>query len=155
MLKTKSRNIKETMKTAQLLAEEIKATKTGKSALVFALQGELGSGKTTFVQALAKALGIKEKITSPTFLLIKTYQLKNLKLKNFVHIDCYRLTLPKELEHLGFRKILRDKNTILIVEWADRVRKLLPRNTVWIKFKHGDRPKERMLEILNKSQISN
>ncbi|MDP3710428.1 MAG: tRNA (adenosine(37)-N6)-threonylcarbamoyltransferase complex ATPase subunit type 1 TsaE [bacterium] len=150
MLMVKSNNIEDTKDVAKKLARRILSDKTKrKSALVLALQGDLGSGKTTLTQSFAKALGVKEKITSPTFVLMKVYnlQLTTYSLRRFIHIDCYRLNSPEELEQLGFREILKDKDAIIIIEWAERVKKLLPKNTVWISFEYGDRQSERIIKF--------
>lgn len=150
MIEIKSRSVRETRDVAEFLTKELKTNQTArKSALVFALQGELGSGKTTFTQAFAKALGIKEKITSPTFVLIKIYnlQLATCNLKHFIHIDCYRLNSPEELKCLGFKKILKNKDTVMVVEWAERIRKLLPKDVVWIKFEYGNKNSERIINF--------
>lgn len=105
--------------------------------MVLALVGELGSGKTTFVQGFAKGLGVKGKIPSPTFILIRRYKLKTKHYKLLYHIDCYRLDNPvKELPGLGFKKIIANPRAIVMVEWADRVKSLLPPHTIWISFTH-------------------
>lgn len=150
-----SSGLKDTQKIAEIMAQEIAGCSL-KSALVLALEGELGSGKTTFVQFLAKCLGVKEKILSPTFVLMKIYNLKpaayNLSpithhLKKFFHIDCYRLGSAKEIKHLGFQELLKDKDSIIVIEWADRIKKLMPKNAIWIKFKHGDNNTVRRIKI--------
>ena len=110
---------------------------------IFALVGDLGSGKTAFVQAFLRALGIKQRITSPTFLIFRKFQNPNSKFQTAYHVDCYRLDNPKELLKLGFREILADKNNIVLVEWADKIKELLPKETQWIYFKHGRNEKER------------
>ena len=119
-------NAKETQKAGEILAQEIKK---GQKALIIGLEGELGSGKTTFVQGLAKGLKIKEKITSPTFVIMK-------KIGWFYHIDCYRLNSAQELLDLGFKEIINHSENLIVIEWAERVRKILSRNTLWIKFEH-------------------
>jgi tRNA threonylcarbamoyladenosine biosynthesis protein TsaE len=108
-----------------------------KQAFVIALEGELGAGKTTFLQGFAKGLGIKEKILSPTFVIMRKFRIMNheLRIKNFFHIDCYRLNNPKELLALGFKEIILDPENIVAIEWADKIKKILPRNVVRIKFK--------------------
>lgn len=154
MLKIVTKNCKETQKIASLLAEEIQKTPPRSKAAILALAGNLGSGKTAFTQAFAGTLGIKEKISSPTFVLMKIYEIPcNLSLvacyyKHLIHVDCYRLNKPAELEYLGFKNILKDRDAIVVVEWANRVRKLIPKNAVWIEFQHGEKKNERVLKFL-------
>src|SRR3989338_5551126 len=88
-------------------------------AIVVALIGELGAGKTTFVQKFANAYGTHETLTSPTFVILKKYG-------NLVHIDAYRLKNAKELEDLGVRELIADPKNIIFIEWADSVKELLP-----------------------------
>ena len=128
-----SKNIEDTQKIARDLAEKLPSR-------VFALVGELGVGKTTFSQAFLSALGVKEKVTSPTFVIIKKY-------KNIYHIDCYRLKNPEELLVLDFEKILNNPQNILLIEWADKVKSLLPKETIWISFKHSAQENEREIVI--------
>ena len=97
-----------------------------------ALYGNLGSGKTTFTQFLAKALGVKEKILSPTFVIMKTYKRDTNtrihandtnRIRNLVHIDTYRLNSAKDLTSLGLKDLLKDKENILVIEWPEKSRK--------------------------------
>ena len=152
---------------AKALAKTLLETKPAGGARVLALTGELGSGKTTFTQGFAKGLGVKEKILSPTFIIMKKFEIlvspagrrnskskKNTKYKilntrYFYHIDCYRLDDPeKELLHLGWEKIINDPSNIVVVEWADRIKKILPRNALRIVFiSHG--PSTRRLRFLS------
>lgn len=141
---------KETQKVAKILAEELVKhsvlDKTGR-AMILALEGELGSGKTTFSQGLAKALGIKEKVLSPTFVLVKIYPTKKVKrFRHLIHVDCYRLKSPKDLLHLGFKNFLKDRDAIIIVEWADRIKSLIPKDAIWCSFLHLDKNK-RIIKI--------
>lgn len=132
---------KETKKLGRRLAKKIIKRKPLKKAFVIGLEGDLGGGKTTFLQGFAKGLGIKQKITSPTFVIIKRFT-------NFYHIDCYRIKKPKELLNLGFKKIISDPKNIVVIEWADRIRKIMPQNTTWIKFSFIDKNKrEIMLQL--------
>jgi tRNA threonylcarbamoyladenosine biosynthesis protein TsaE len=165
-----SKSAKETQAVAQFLVQELaKSNFTRKGATVVALDGNLGSGKTTFSQGLARALGIKEKVLSPTFVLVKIYNIyssslsrrhrkdssrfrSNRKTPGFnrlIHVDCYRLKSSKDLLHLGFKNFLRDKDAIIVIEWASRIRKLLPRGAVWIKFEHTEKARERFIKISN------
>lgn len=135
------KNQKQTEKLANLLAKEIlKYKNIKKNALVFGLVGELGAGKTTFTKAFAKGLGIKNKITSPTFVLMKNY-------KVFFHIDCYRIKNAKDILELDFKEIVSNPQNIIMIEWAEKIRKILPKNTIWIKFKMISQ-KERKIIIL-------
>ncbi len=106
----------ETRKIAQKFA------KTSRGS-VFALTGELGAGKTIFAQGFAKGLGIKDKIISPTFVLIKQYG------KIFYHIDLYRL---ENFTQLGLEEILSNKNNIVLIEWGEKIEKILPKDTIKI-----------------------
>ena len=103
-------------------------------ARVIALYGELGSGKTTFVQGLAKGLGIKQRIISPTFVVIRSYD-------NFFHIDLYRM---EKVEGLGLEEIIEDPANIVVIEWADKLGDLLPKKRWEIKFEHIDEQKRRI-----------
>lgn len=96
----------------------------------------MGAGKTTFVQGLAKALGVEGNVLSPTFVLLKIYPLRTRAFKHLIHIDCYRLDSPRDLLPLGFKNLLRDKDAIIVIEWADRVRRIIPRHATWITFRH-------------------
>lgn len=100
-------------------------------ATVVALIGELGAGKTTFVQKFAKAYGTRETLTSPTFVILKKYG-------NLVHIDAYRLKNAKELEALGIHDLIANPNNIIFIEWADRVKEILPEDHITIHFDHVD-----------------
>jgi tRNA threonylcarbamoyladenosine biosynthesis protein TsaE len=103
---------------------------------VFALTGELGSGKTSFVQCLARAMGIPDMIPSPTFTLINEYHTKSDK--SLVHADLYRLASKTEIKQLGLHDHFTDPQTITAVEWADRAEDLFPQSAVWLNFESVD-----------------
>lgn len=131
----------ETKKTASLLAEEarrILRSHTLSHALVFSLEGELGSGKTTFVQGFARGFNVKERITSPTYVLMKRYSSPPHLL---YHIDCYRLKSAKDLAAIGFGDALCDRGAVVLAEWGDRVRRILPKHRFVIRFTHVGRHK--------------
>ena len=157
----------QTKKIAGLLAKEILADKIKrKNALVLALAGDLGSGKTTFTQGFLRGLGIKNKITSPTFVIAKKYNLKTwnlsarggsalggkLKTQKYErawHFDCYRIRKSAELFSLGFKEILADPQNIILIEWPEIIKKVLPKNSIWIKFEHGEKENERTIGFRN------
>ena len=104
---------------------------------VVCLYGELGAGKTTFVSGFAKGLGINRRILSPTFVIVREYQIP--KTDNFLfHIDLYRLEESLEIEDLGISELLSDPKNIVIVEWAEKLKALLPKSRIEVKFKVKD-----------------
>lgn len=116
----------ETQKIGRELAQKI-LKKRNKEAFVLALRGDLGGGKTTFLQGFAKGLGIKENVLSPTYVILKRYG-------NFFHFDCYRLKNAKDILELGFEEIISNPKNIVAIEWAERMKDILPKNTLWIDF---------------------
>jgi len=133
----------ETYAVAADFVKEIKGKKRA-TAVVVALYGELGSGKTSFVQGIAKALGITETIISPTFILLKKYKRPDLKEQGgkrsgfgeLIHIDLYRIEDEKELLHFRFDELMKDPKNIICIEWAEKAETLLPKDTIRIYFKH-------------------
>ncbi|MBI2600808.1 tRNA (adenosine(37)-N6)-threonylcarbamoyltransferase complex ATPase subunit type 1 TsaE [Candidatus Daviesbacteria bacterium] len=118
---------KETKDLAKKLAKKYKQG-------VIALSGELGAGKTTFVQGFAEGLGIKEKIISPTFVLIRQHQIPDTK-KTLFHIDLYRLDNKEAIKNLGVEDFFSD---LVLIEWAEKGLDLLPKNTILINFEKID-----------------
>ena len=138
----------ETKKLASALAKKTLGLK-GKRAIIFALAGNLGSGKTTFAQGFIKSCGVKIRAISPTFLIFKIYKLPR-KTKNFkriIHADLYRLNSKRELNALGFQKLTEDKENIILIEWADKIKKSLPKNVFWVKFEHYKSHNKRKITI--------
>ncbi len=117
----------ETKKIAITLAKNLQGGE------VIGLIGDLGSGKTTFVKGLAAGLGIKKKITSPTFVLMKVYPVKHKKIKKFVHVDAYRLKKAESLTAIGLEDYIKAKDIIVVIEWANLVKKILPRKSLLIR----------------------
>lgn len=99
---------------------------------VLVMSGDLGAGKTTFVQGLAKGLGIVERVTSPTFVLMKEYQGGRFPL---MHLDVYRLEKVQEVIDLGIDEYL-DPSYVVVVEWGDKVEPLLPQDHLTIELVH-------------------
>jgi tRNA threonylcarbamoyladenosine biosynthesis protein TsaE len=119
--------------------------------LILALTGNLGSGKTTFVQGMAEGLGIKQRIISPTFILLRKYELKPTAdsrrlIADFYHIDLYRLEedIERELVNLGVEEIWSDPKNIIAIEWAEKAKSPIPKEAVWIKFETVDKNKRRI-----------
>lgn len=111
---------------------------------VFALEGDLGSGKTTFIQGLAKGAGITQRVISPTFIVMRQYSLPKF---TFYHVDLYRLEgdLNKEIENLGLKNMIGGNNSVMVIEWAERIKELLPRQTKWIKFENLGEDKRKII----------
>ena len=135
------------------LSKEVLKTESQKRAMVISLEGDLGGGKTTFLQGFAKGLGIKQKILSPTFVIIKKFQVSSSKFQDFYHLDCYRIQKPKEILDLGFKEIVSGPRNLVAIEWADRIKKIIPKNTIWVRFKFIDE-KTREIKFKVKSQKS-
>ena len=95
------------------------------------LTGKAGTGKTTFTQAFARAIGISESVGSPTFKLISEYEGTNLWL---YHIDCYRLECPQQFINIGGEEYLENTDGVTLIEWADIIEEVLPKDTINIKF---------------------
>lgn len=138
----KSPSSQKTKRFAEEFAKEILVRgRKNKTAFILAMEGDLGGGKTTFLQGFAKGLGIREKVLSPTFLIMKIFKIpapKNEKEKNlfrkFFHLDCYRIDSPKEILNLGWDKIIADNQNIVAVEWSEKIKKIIPKNSILIKF---------------------
>jgi len=111
---------------------------------VYALSGELGSGKTCFVQGLAAALGVEQAVTSPTYTLVNEYDTPSLRL---AHMDLYRIREPDEALDFGLDEYLDDPDVLTVIEWAERAGALLPRHAVRVGFRAGDRPENRRIVI--------
>jgi len=105
-------------------------------ATILALYGDLGAGKTTITKEVAKILGIKEKVISPTFVIMKKYKTKNKTFKNLIHIDAYRFDSEQEILMLGWRELIGDKDNLIILEWPEKVEKVLPKGIYSVKLEH-------------------
>ena len=123
---------------------------------VVCLFGELGSGKTSFTQGLAEGLGIKRRVNSPTFIIMRSYEIpllfepqRELTRRNFspsadgsknkrffYHLDLYRIASERDVEGLGIKEILEDSTNIIVIEWAERIEKILPEKRTNIYFNY-------------------
>ena len=100
------------------------------------LSGDLGSGKTTFTQALARNLGITESIISPTFVIERKYKIEGNKWNNFFHIDAYRFEKSEEIKILNWEKIIADDSNLILIEWPEKISEFIPANSLQISFSH-------------------
>ncbi len=111
----------------------VRSLTPARTATLVTLSGELGAGKTTFTQAVAKAVGIAEAVTSPTFVLEKIYELPAGQVfERLVHIDAYRLSGGEELSALGFSELMYDPGNLIVLEWPEKVADTLPTPTIAI-----------------------
>lgn len=138
-----TKNQKQTQRLGEKLAVEILRYPKNKMATILCLNGNLGGGKTTFLQGFAKGLGIENKILSPTFVIVKKFLIKDIK-KVFYHIDCYRLQSYKDILEIfsdkggllsGWKKIISDPDNIIALEWPEKIKKALPKKVISISFK--------------------
>lgn len=126
-----SNNFLETKELGKRIGKAILSCRKDKS-IVLNLKGNLGAGKTTFVQGLASGLGIRKKILSPTFIIFNKYKIKD---GYFYHIDCYRIEKEKEIIDLGFDQIVNNPKNIIAIEWGEKIKKIMPKSAIEIKFK--------------------
>lgn len=150
-MKFVTKNLEETYDVAKEFVLSLSAlTKNGQmgeGAIVVGMSGDLGSGKTAFVQGIAKHLGIKDKIISPTFVIQKRYEMKNHKdFKNLIHIDAYRLEKPEEILKIGWHDLTKDKGNIIFIEWPEKIEPLLPKGHKKIVFEFID-PEKRSISV--------
>lgn len=125
-----TKSAEETQKFGEKLAADLIKKQ---EPVVVALMGPLGSGKTTFSQGFGKGLGVKKRIISPTFILMRKYSVSK---KDFYHIDLYRLEegVENEVQNLGIFEIWEDPKNIVLIEWADKIESILPKKAIRIKF---------------------
>lgn len=120
---------------ARLFAQQLQPRK---AATVVALHGDLGAGKTTFVQTVAAALGVHSEVVSPTFVIQKRYSLEGQSFSQLIHIDAYRLESAEELSVLGWSDIARDPANLILIEWPEHVADLLTEDAIHVHFSYID-----------------
>ncbi len=108
-----------------------KINSSDEKATIIALSGDLGVGKTTFVQQLAGVLGVPDPVTSPTFVLMKQYETNSQKFKTLLHMDAYRIDSEEELRPLRFDELLKKPKTLFCIEWAEKIKNSLPKDTLY------------------------
>lgn len=131
---------------------------------IICLYGDLGTGKTTLVKGIARGFGIKKDITSPTFALMNVYQVglqtsdfrlqkklgndrrRKTKIRNLIHIDTYRLKNEKELLEIGVEDYLGQPDTICVIEWPEKIEKLLEgKKVLKIYFEHESKGERKIV----------
>lgn len=124
-----SNSIEDTQKFAAGFAKKLKP------GAVLALYGSLGAGKTAFIQGLAKGLGFRGKVFSPTFIFVRPYRIgdRKSKIDTFYHIDLYRLEETTDLKSIGISEFLAEADAVSAIEWPEKIEKLLPKNATKIK----------------------
>lgn len=132
-----TKNARETQSLGEKIGRRLK------KGAVLALSGDLGSGKTTFIQGLARGLGVKKRIISPTFVFMRQYPLVG---GAFYHVDLYRIERVEEARGLGLEEIFADPKAIVAIEWAEKIDKILPRERTDIFFEYSGE-KERKIKI--------
>jgi len=151
-----SKSVTETKNLAKKLAKNFKGGE------ILGLIGDLGSGKTHFTKGLAEFYKIKKTITSPTFVLLKPYSIPRdpssrrsraagfkTGLKNLIHIDCYRLDKPNQLLEIGLEEYINNPESVVVIEWAEKIKNILPKNTIYINFKLGKKENKRIIQIIS------
>lgn len=138
MSKYISNSLEETQKIARDFVSSIR--EKSDCATVVGLYGDLGAGKTSFTQGVSKALGVEDNIVSPTFVIMKVYEIPTfnfslLTLNYFIHIDAYRIEKSSELLHLGWQDIVSDSKNLILIEWPERVVDIMPEH-IKVNFTH-------------------
>ncbi len=152
-MKYVSHSVKETHKISENFIKEISKKQDLKNALVVVMQGDLGSGKTEFVKGLKKVLDIKNNILSPTFVLMKVYDVSNSKFKKMYHFDLYRLlegklkekSIIEALETLNIYDILNDNTNIVFIEWGENLKMLKKYNPINISITNTKNEERKIL----------
>ena len=141
---------RETQELAQKLAKDIKP------GHVLALEGDLGSGKTTFTSYLVRALGSDSRVQSPSFVLIRKYvvpKTKNENIHTVYHVDLYRLSSKHEVEDLGLEEMFSEEGAIVIIEWPELAEEILPKPVIKINFEYTGENK-RKKNVQNTDQLN-
>ncbi len=115
-------------------AKGLHAEASERAAVIIGLSGDLGAGKTTFSKSAAALLGVEEVVTSPTFGIQKQYLTKHPIFKEFVHIDAYRIEEIRETEPLRFIELFQKPNTLIFIEWPEKIAEVLPKETIMVSF---------------------
>ena len=129
-------NLDEMRSFAKAFLAELGGGKT--SATIVGLSGNLGAGKTAFVKELAKELGIKQHITSPTFVIMKKYNTAHSTFHTLIHIDAYRLCSGEDLKTLGWDELINNPQNLILIEWPEQISEALPKTMIKLLFGYVD-----------------
>jgi len=155
------KNVEDTKKFAEEFLQRVLDGNRKRNVVL--LQGELGAGKTTFSQFLLETIGAEGPFTSPTFVIMKKYELKDDKkqrsnghyhtttyrsVESIYHLDCYRVDEESVLD-LGWEEIIADKNNLVLVEWPEKIKNIWPEKYWLLKFEYGEDENTRIVEIKN------
>ncbi|MDB5254079.1 MAG: hypothetical protein JWL80_145 [Parcubacteria group bacterium] len=132
--------------TKEIAEELVRTLERGETATIWALHGDLGAGKTAFSQAVGETLGVTDTMQSPTFVIEKIYPIEYKGFKHLIHIDAYRLDKESELLTLGWQEIISDPTNLILIEWPERVKGIMPGYSKKISFEFVD-PETRNITI--------
>ncbi len=133
-------SLSKSLSDTRAIAEDfLDSLKTAEHATVVTLSGDLGAGKTAFTKELGNLLGIPhDQITSPTFVIMKIFNIRHSPFEHLIHIDAYRLEDEQELVSLGWNEIVQDPKNLILVEWPEMVKGLIPKDAQKLSLKFVD-----------------
>lgn len=135
MLPMQTRRITSRIELNEIAGEVLATLNKKKTATCITLSGDLGAGKTAFTKEISKQLGVREEVTSPTFVIMKSYAItQHSFLKSLVHIDAYRIESDDEMRVLGFDEILSDSSKLVCIEWPEKIADLIPVDATKVTF---------------------
>ncbi len=114
---------------------------------IILLSGQLGTGKTVTVQAIAEELELKDDVSSPTYVLMKIYPLQNSDFDRLVHVDLYRIEYNQDVDELGLTDYLADARSLVVVEWPERIMGSWPSDALLVQFDYGDKESIRTIDF--------
>lgn len=126
-----TKNEKETLELGKRIGDGLQ------EGAVIALRGELGAGKTVFARGVARGLGIKDDITSPTFVIMKLYKTNHDHIKELCHIDTYRVSGSEDLENIGALDHIKSSGCATIIEWFDKTPEIIPKEAIRVSIEHA------------------
>ncbi|MBI4134609.1 MAG: tRNA (adenosine(37)-N6)-threonylcarbamoyltransferase complex ATPase subunit type 1 TsaE [Candidatus Sungbacteria bacterium] len=131
----------------------------GWRAHLILLSGNLGSGKTTFVQMVAKQLGVRERVLSPTFVFVHEHEIfpkatrdkghGTWAFKKLIHVDAYRIETKRDFDAIGLSRYTKDSENLVLIEWGERIQKWLPEPDLVVEFDHH-RPHLRKVKVVSR-----